>query len=296
MSVYKRRSGRWSVLVDLESSATGLRRRKSVGTFRTRKDAEAAERKALDARDRGIDLSPKTVTVSQLLDRFIADRRAKGRALRTVMRYDELAKLTISPHIGGIALAKLSPAHLSSWLATIAERGSAAEKPLAPKSVKHAFALLRSALRWAIRHDLAWRNVADAVDAPSVPRSQARAIDEDEAARFFQAADATRWGPFFRLALGTGARRGELLALRWEDVAIPEVGQAALTVRRAFVEPKGKGGRIVEKSTKTDHIRTIPLGALAVEALRRQWAMQAQERREAGSAYAATPATSFSRS
>jgi integrase len=288
MSVYKRKSGRYAVLVDLESSATGLRRRKSVGTFRTRKDAEAAERKALDARDRGIDLSPKTVTVTQLLDRFIVDRRAKGRALRTVMRYDELAKLTISPHIGGIALAKLSPAHLSSWLATIAERGSAAEKPLAPKSVKHAFALLRSALRWAIRHDLAWRNVADAVDAPSVPRSQARAIDEDEAARFFQAADATRWGPFFRLALGTGARRGELLALRWEDVAIPEVGQAALTVRRAFVEPKGKGGRIVEKSTKTDQVRTIPLGALAVEALRRQWAMQAQERREAGSAYADT--------
>jgi integrase len=288
MSIYRRKSGRYAVLIDLESSATGLRRRKSVGTFRTRKDAEAAERKALDARDRGIDLSPKTVTVTQLLDRFIADRRAKGRALRTVMRYDELAKLTISPHIGGIALAKLSPAHLSSWLATLAERGSAAEKPLAPKSVKHAFALLRSALRWAIRHDLAWRNVADAVDAPSVPRSQARAIDEDEAARFFQSADATRWGPFFRLALGTGARRGELLALRWEDVTIPEVGQAALTVRRAFVEPKGKGGRIVEKSTKTDNVRTIPLGALAVEALRRQWAMQAQERREAGSAYADT--------
>jgi len=204
------------------------------------------------------------------------------------MRYDELAKLTISPHIGGIALAKLSPAHLSSWLATLAERGSAAEKPLAPKSVKHAFALLRSALRWAIRHDLAWRNVADAIDAPSVPRSQARAIDEDEAARFFQAADATRWGSFFRLALGTGARRGELLALRWEDVTIPEVGQAALTVRRAFVEPKGKGGRIVEKGTKTDHVRTIPLGALAVEALHRQWATQAQERRKAGSAYADT--------
>lgn len=288
MSIYKRKSGRYAVLIDLESTALGGRRRKSVGTFRTRKEAEAAERKALDARDRGIDLSPKTVTVEQLLERFIADRRAKGRALRTVMRYDELAKLTISPHIGGIAIAKLSPAHLSSWLATIAERGSAAEKPLAPKSVKHAFALLRSALRWAIRHDLAWRNVADAVDAPSVPRSQARAIDEDEAARFFQAADATRWGPFFRLALGTGARRGELLALRWEDVAIPEVGQAALTVRRAFVEPKGKGGRIVEKSTKTDQVRTIPLGALAIEALRRQWAMQAQERREAGPAYADT--------
>ena len=47
MSIYKRKSGRYAVLVDLESSATGLRRRKSIGTFRTRKEAEAAERKAL---------------------------------------------------------------------------------------------------------------------------------------------------------------------------------------------------------------------------------------------------------
>lgn len=231
MSIYGRASGRYAVLIDLESSATGLRRRKSVGTFRTRKEAEAAERKALDARDRGIDLSPKTVTVAQLLDRFLAGRRAKGRALRTVMRYDELAKFTIAPHIGGIALAKLSPAHVSCWLATIKERGSVEKKRLAPKSVSHAFSLLRSALRWAIRHDLAWRNVADAVDAPSAPRSQARALDENEAVRFFTAADATRWGPFFRLALGSAMRRGEILALRWEDIMLPEIGQATVTAR-----------------------------------------------------------------
>ena len=55
----------------------------------------------------------------------------------------------------------------------------------------------------------------------------------------------TRCGPFFRIALGTGARRGELLALRWDDVTLPEVGAAALTVRRAFVEGKGKDSRIV---------------------------------------------------
>ena len=53
MSIYKRKSGRYAGLIDLEASATGRRRRKSVGTFRTRKEAEAAERKELDARDRG---------------------------------------------------------------------------------------------------------------------------------------------------------------------------------------------------------------------------------------------------
>jgi integrase len=154
--------------------------------------------------------------------------------------------------------------------------------------VSHAFSLLRSALRWAIRHDLAWRNVADAVDAPTAPRSQARALDEHEAARFFAAADGTRWGPFFRLALGSACRRGELLGLRWDDVMLPEVGKAQLTVRRALVEGKGEDSRIVEKGTKTDRVRTIPLGALAIEALRSQWASQVRERREAGPPYVDT--------
>ena len=69
---------------------------------------------------------------------------------------------------------------------------------------------------------------------------------------------------------------------------LPEVGQAALTVRRAFVEGKAKDARIVEKGTKTDRVRTIRLGALAIEALRSQWASQAQERREASGAYTDT--------
>jgi integrase len=135
---------------------------------------------------------------------------------------------------------------------------------------------------------LMWTDEVPLEHAPTAPRSQARALDEREASRFFAAAGATRWGPFFRLALGCAARRGELLALRWNDVMLPEVGQAALTVRRAFVEGKGKDARIVEKGTKTDRVRTIPLGALAFEALRSQWASQGQERREVGSGYSDT--------
>jgi integrase len=66
---------------------------------------------------------------------------------------------------------------------------------------------------------------------------------------------------------------------------LPEVGKAQLTVRREFVEGRGEDSRIVEKGTKTDRVRTIPLGALAIAALRSQWTLQAQERRGAGEHY-----------
>lgn len=281
MSIYKRKSGRYAVLIDLEASATGARRRKSIGTYRTRKEAESAERKALEARDRGIDLSPKTITVADLLERYILDRRAKGRAVRTLQRYEELSKISVARHIGALTVLKLTPAHISTWLGKLHQEGSADDKPLSPKSVKHAFDLLRSALRWALRHDLVGRNVCDAIDAPAVPRSNARAIDEEEAARFLAAADETRWGPFFRLALGTGARRGELLALRWSDVKTPDIGSPSILIRRAVVEVRGEG--LVEKTTKTGRERSLPIGSLASEALERQRVQQAEERRAAES-------------
>jgi hypothetical protein len=56
MSVYRRKSGRYAVRIDLDSTTTGRRRRKSLGTFPTKKDAE---RDALSTRDRGIWLDPK---------------------------------------------------------------------------------------------------------------------------------------------------------------------------------------------------------------------------------------------
>ena len=123
VSVYRRRSGKYGVLIDLESTATGLRRRKSVGTFRTRKEADAAERKALEARDRGIDLSPKTVTVAQLLDRYLADREALDRGAKTLQEYRGCADRLIRPHLGGIALAKLRPARIAEWVAMLLKRG-----------------------------------------------------------------------------------------------------------------------------------------------------------------------------
>ena len=58
MSIYKRASGRYEVRIDLDpisldSSIPGPRRRRSIGTFATKKEADKAERAALEAKDRG---------------------------------------------------------------------------------------------------------------------------------------------------------------------------------------------------------------------------------------------------
>jgi integrase len=67
---------------------------------------------------------------------------------------------------------------------------------------------------------------------------------------------------FFVLALTTGLRRGELLALRWEDV---DLGSRQLRVRQALQRADGKL-RIVESKTTTSR-RTVVLPKLAIRHL-----------------------------
>jgi integrase len=289
MSIYRRKSGRYAVRIDLEPDALGARKRKCFGTFRTRKEAESAERKALEARERGIDLSPRSVTVSELLDRYLADREALERSPKTLQEYRSCADRLIRPHLGGIALAKLRPARIAEWVALLLKRGgqptknkdgTLCERPLSAKSVYHAFTLLNGAMRFALRMELIGRNPCEAATRPSVKRSAAKALSSEETTRLLEAARSTRWAAFLTLALTTGARRGELCALSWDDL---DTERETLTIRRSLSQTR-EG--IALKTTKTGRTRTLPLSRMALDALRSQRALQARERLSAGLTYA----------
>jgi len=275
MSVYKRKSGRYAVLVDLEATALGGRRRKSIGTYRTRKEAEAAERKALEARDRGIDLAPQTVTVQELLERYIERCKTKALATKTLERYEELAKCHLRPVVGGLTLAKLKPAHVLNVYAKATEKG------LSPKSVRHVHGLLHAALDWAVEQNLCFRNVADVTkrDLPKAQRSPARALTEGEARRLLDAAVGTPWHALFTLAFCTGARRAELAALRWSNV---DLERGSVTISESVVRTKSG---LEFKGTKTGSVRVVPLNEPAVAALRSHRAAQNKKRLRKGEEY-----------
>ena len=220
-------------------------------------------------------MSPDRIDVSSLLDRYLRDRTVLGRGAKTVERYGDLVRLYLKPQIGSIPLAKLKPGHVNEMVTVLRERGGAKGRPLSPKSVNHAYSFLRGALAWALRQELVARNVAIAVETPRVPRGTAVALSVDEAKMMISAGDETRWGPFIRLALGCGARRGELLALRWADI---DLEGRALTIRGSLSQTRAG---ITEKPTKTDRVRLVALPDIAIEGLQRQAASQASDRHAA---------------
>jgi integrase len=101
----------------------------------------------------------------------------------------------------------------------------------------------------------------------------------DEAQRFLEATADSRLAGLWALALDTGARRGELSALRWEDVDL-EAGRLTIRGNRILVDRE-----VLEGTTKADKPRTVDLGAETVARLRRWGSTQRRDRLEAGEAW-----------
>lgn len=92
----------------------------------------------------------------------------------------------------------------------------ARSRPLSPRSASYLHAILRSALSQAVRDDLVSRNVCELVASPRADEAPFREthLEPDEAPALLAAADGTRLSALWRLALTSGLRKGELLALR----------------------------------------------------------------------------------
>ena len=333
MSIYKRKSGRYAVAIDIEDSqpfrivealpraADGRRRvnvlqrfrteveaqreltrllraepvrvlsierlargKRNLGTFKTKKEAEQAERTALDAKDRGVDIEPTTITVAALAERYVEQRRMLERCgLKTAEEYQRMCRLYIEPHFRGVPVRKLRPAAVSDWVVTLMRTGGRDGKSISAKTAKHAFALLSSALRWAVKQQIIVQNVCDAAESPTPPRSDARALAPDEVSKIIATARGTRWENFVDLALMLGARRGELLALTWDDV---DFDARRVTVRASLSQT---AGATAIKSTKSGRVRLIPLTVAAVEAFRRQKVVQNADRLANGDIYQVDP-------
>jgi integrase len=275
VSIYRRKSGRWAVLIDLDRDANGKRQRRPLGTFQTRREAARAEREALAARDRGVDLSPGRVTVRELIERYLDLSRRKGLSPATLERYEELARLHVLPVVGELPLAKLGPAHVSEVYARAHRNG------LSAKTIRQVAAVLGAAVRWAVGKDLVVRNVVERAsdDLPKVRRSPARALTAEEVTALLGVADGTPWRTFFLVAVCTGARRSEIAALRWQNV---DMERASITIMESLCATR-RGVEV--KGTKTDTVRVVALSSAALAVLRAQRAEQARARLLAGTAY-----------
>ncbi len=201
-----------------------------------------------------------TETFGTLLDRFLAQAESLGRSPTTLREYRRIVETVVRPALGSIRLDKLSSLDLDHLYARLTKKGNKAT------SVRRVHALIGAALHQGEKWGLVDNNVSRKASPPPVHAPQIVAPDPDDVRRIIKAAEAVEpsLSALLFLAALTGARRGELCALRWSDL---DAEAGTLTIARSVYETKGGGWQ--EKSTKTHAERKIGLDDLALEILRR---------------------------
>lgn len=259
--------------------------------------AERVLSKLLEKSDKGIDIAPERITVEGLIERWLSDVVSKLEP-RTRSSYEQLLRKHVIPVIGTKHLHTLRPLDVQAVyngmsarivgcnkckvnLVSPAEkayedflkqhaghkinrRDAIYDRTLSGTSQLHCHRVLRKCLQWAYKLEIGGvtRNVADVVDAPRSDTAEKPRTSADELARILAASkEEPTYGIVVELAAYTGLRLGELIGLRWEDVAL-DAATPTLTVN----ESRGTDGGYRKPKTERSQ-RTIALAADAVAAL-----------------------------
>ena len=267
-----------------ELRETEERRRTIKGGFRTQKECQAALNKVLTAVEARTFVAPTHVTVKEfLLGEWLPTIKGTLRPT-THASYTMLAKQHIIPRLGALQLQRLSPGAINALYAHLAEVGRVRGKgPLSASSVRRVHAVLHRACHDAVR----WgRLTVNPVDAADPPRQSAEHTEKlpvwngEQLAAFLAHVAEDRLFALWRLLAMTGMRRGEALALAWDDLDM-ETGR--LTIRRSWVPVNGVP-QMSEPKTKRGR-RTIALDPVTLAALKAHAARQADEQSHWGEAW-----------
>jgi integrase len=207
----RKRGGAYVMTIYLGKDETG-RPRQLSRTFRgSEREAKAEMARLIAERDQGVDLRPQQATFTELAQRW-RESKFPDLSASTAATYETLLSVHALPTLGTLRLRDLRPLHIEAVKQAVLKAGCS------QKSALNVYRLVSAVLKQAVRWQLLARNPADAVSPPRPRRFVAQAPTPEALGRLLTVADQTPYGPVARLAALTGARQGELLALRWRDI------------------------------------------------------------------------------
>jgi integrase len=172
--------------------------------------------------------------------------------------YRPKIELHVAPHFAHIRLADLSEEDIEVWHRRLKSEGS-----LSASSITTAHRIFSGAIKVAVVRGRIPRNPLSNVHPPKAPRPAPEPPSADEVGLILAACRGRPGGARWVLAICTGLRQGEALALQWKDIRL--TAPASVTVRRSMARV---GGETVMKEPKSRRSRrTVPLPAVAVAAL-----------------------------
>jgi integrase len=237
-SITKRNDGRWMARFTVHT-AKGPKRRHLYG--RTRQEVAAKLAQATSDQDGTLVFDAGNLTLGEYLDRWLKDSVKDTVRISTYERHEAIIRIHLKPAFGRLKLKAVTPAHIQGLYRDCLDGG------LSPATVQKIHAVLHKALEQAMRWRLVPNNVADAARAPRPAPKRISPLSSGETRNLLEAARGNRLEALYVLAVHTGMRQGELLALNWEDV---DLNEGVVRVSRTLARRRPSGHRRAKNQEK----------------------------------------------
>ena len=268
----------WSYVLRVPDTNTGKTKPQWVGGFDSEKAAKLARDKARVSLSTSNYVSPNKLTLGEYLTTWINEVHANQLKASTLERYKRVINRYLIPELGAIKLQDLRPSHVQGFYTSLLTRSTVTGNPLSPQTVTLIGAVLKKAIKYAVDVDgLIAVNPANRVPLPKGKGTIPTPWSIQELNTFLDVARSHRLFFFFRLSAFTGARRGELLALKWSDF-----DGTAITISKNRLMA---GNQVIEQnSTKggTNGQRRVPLDRETIELFNVHRVNQLKERMALG--------------
>lgn len=236
-SIIRQKSGSWRITVSLGKNPKTGKYEKYQETFRgSKRDADRRLAELIALAEKGYTINPEKITFGEFLDKWLQDYGRTNLARRTMEGYESIIKHHLKPHLGHIQIAKLQPSHLRDFYSELLRDGrrdnkKTVAKGLSPTTVLNIHRLIHEVLNHALQLELVFRNAADAVKPPRPEARETPYMSQDEISKLLSALRGTYLYIPTYIAICTGMRLGEVLALRWQDV---DLKNGIITVRQSL--------------------------------------------------------------
>lgn len=251
---------------ELGEGIDGTRQRVSE-TYDLEADALRARDLFLGEMAAGTYVRETDLITGAFLERWLLDHHRRHIGQRAFDRDASIVRKHLIPALGSRPLAKLRPLDIEHYEANARRLDG---RPLSASSISKHHWVLHSALESAVDWELIRRNPAAKVRCPRPEEEPSvRALDDGEKALVLAVTEGKSIHGVVLLALATGMRRGEIIALRWADV---DLDAGTISVRRTLQE--SKRGIAAKETTKGGKGRQIRIPDSTIAFLRRHKADQ----------------------
>lgn len=277
----KKRGNSWSVIIEMPKDIiSGKRKQKWFTVLGNKKDAEKFLTEKLRELDTGTLIENGKMKYSEYLD-YWKEKTFYNLEITTKEGYIQKIEKHIKPYLGNIYLENLKPLHLQNFYDEKLKSGKLDGKGgLSTRTVLALHRIIYSSLEQAVKWQLVIRNVAQAVEPPKAKKYQAKYLTDKQTEELIENSKNTEIYIPIILAIYTGARRGEILGLKWQNVDL-EKGIIKIVDNLCVT----KNGLIIKQPKTNSGIRTIAISNNLIKILKKHKIKQMENKIKLGEYY-----------